>query len=465
MAVCYQLPVLALDRPVPKHVLSRRGAISFSSSSALFSPTPRHLSKRRGAISYDSADQTALFIRLLDVRGRSQPGPQPQRRAPRPPPQVDFRDLHSGRDAAGPGATRGLHRPLSLQRSRHVLQRSPAPEPRHILDRDYGGQATCVLQRVGCWDFDVFLLDRLTNGNSLVSLTLHLFVHYGLIRLFQLDVVKLRRFLVCVQEDYRSHNPYHNALHAADVTQAMHCFLREPQLAETLTSCDILLGLVAAATHDLDHPGVNQRFLVQTEHHLAALYQNTSVLENHHWKSAVGLLRESGLLAHRPASERLKMEERLGSLILATDISRQNDYLSQFRCHLQSGDLRMDNANHRHFILQMAMKCADICNPCRPWRLCKLWSSKVTEEFFHQGDTERKHNMEVSPMCDRQTNSMAKIQIDFISNVVEPLFSEWSRFSATPLSRVMMGHLSANKAGWRRSLLEEAEPAKLSASS
>lgn len=51
MAVCYQyqLPVLPLDRPVPKHVLSRRGAISFSSSSSLFGcANPRLLSQVRG---------------------------------------------------------------------------------------------------------------------------------------------------------------------------------------------------------------------------------------------------------------------------------------------------------------------------------------------------------------------------------------------------------------------------------
>ena len=45
------------------------------------------------------------------------------------------------------------------------------------------------------------------------------------------------------------------------------------QLATTLSSCDMLLALVAAVTHDLDHPGVNQGFLVRTGHHLAALYK------------------------------------------------------------------------------------------------------------------------------------------------------------------------------------------------
>lgn len=34
-----------------------------------------------------------------------------------------------------------------------------------------------------------------------------------------------------------------------------------------------MASLIAAVTHDLDHPGVNQPFLVATSNHLAALYQ------------------------------------------------------------------------------------------------------------------------------------------------------------------------------------------------
>lgn len=50
-------------------------------------------------------------------------------------------------------------------------------------------------------------------------------------------------------------------------------FLPWLQLSKSLTSCDILLGLLAAATHDLDHPGVNQPFLIKTNHYLATLYR------------------------------------------------------------------------------------------------------------------------------------------------------------------------------------------------
>ncbi|XP_060241726.1 high affinity cAMP-specific 3',5'-cyclic phosphodiesterase 7A isoform X2 [Meriones unguiculatus] len=408
MEVCYQLPVLPLDRPVPQHVLSRRGAISFSSSSALFGCShPRQLSQRRGAISYDSSDQTALYIRMLgDVRVRSRAGFETERRGSHP--YIDFRIFHSQSEIEASVSARNIRRLLSFQRylrSSRFFRGATVRSSLNILDDDYNGQAKCMLEKVGNWNFDIFLFDRLTNGNSLVSLTFHLFSLHGLIEYFHLDMVKLRRFLVMIQEDYHSQNPYHNAVHAADVTQAMHCYLKEPK--------------------------------------------NTSVLENHHWRSAVGLLRESGLFSHLPLESRQQMETQIGALILATDISRQNEYLSLFRSHLDRGDLQLDDGRHRHLVLQMALKCADICNPCRNWELSKQWSEKVTEEFFHQGDIEKKYHLGVSPLCDRQTESIANIQIGFMTYLVEPLFTEWARFSDTRLSQTMLGHVGLNKASWK----------------
>lgn len=52
-----------------------------------------------------------------------------------------------------------------------------------------------------------------------------------------------------------------------------HFILHVLKLARFLTPLDIMLGLMAAAAHDVDHPGVNQPFLIKTKHHLASLYQ------------------------------------------------------------------------------------------------------------------------------------------------------------------------------------------------
>ncbi|XP_055005644.1 cAMP-specific 3',5'-cyclic phosphodiesterase 7B isoform X3 [Boleophthalmus pectinirostris] len=421
--------------------------------------TKRRASNRGcGAVTLKRTEQNAIQVRMLaDGRVRTRhAGVLLERRGSYP--LIDLRIINT---SAQQGEIelcnrRKVKRLLSFQRYCHSsrLLRGLVPHTpgsMHLLDDDYLGQAGHMLSKVSTWNFDIFLFDRLTNGNSLVTLMCHLFNVYDLVHHFQLDMVKLHRFLGMVQEDYHSQNPYHNAVHAADVTQAMYCYLKEPKLAEQLSPLDIFLGLMAAAAHDVDHPGVNQPFLIKTHHHLASLYQNTSVLESHHWRSTVGMLRESGLLSHLPPDMSQDIEQQLGSLILATDISRQNEFLLSLREHLDQQDLDLQLPSDRHFILQIALKCADVCNPCRVWELSRQWSERVCEEFYRQGDLERKFDLEISPLCDQHTDSVPAIQIGFISYIVEPLFEEWHRFTeASLLSQTMMGHLHKNKARWTR---------------
>ncbi|XP_048841874.1 cAMP-specific 3',5'-cyclic phosphodiesterase 7B-like isoform X1 [Brienomyrus brachyistius] len=402
-----------------------------------------------GAVSFESPDQNAVCSRVLGDGGlKGAPaGLRSERRGSYPP--IDLRLLN--RELS---TKRKVKRLLSFQRYLYAQRRLRGPgfqNSLHLLDEDYQGQAVHMLSKVGTWSFDIFLFDRLSNGNSLVTLLCHLFNVYGLIHHFQLDMVKLHRFFGMVQEDYHSQNPYHNAIHATDVTQAMHCYLQEPKIAHHLKPLDVFLALLAAAAHDVDHPGVNQSFLIKTKHHLASLYQNSSVLENHHWRSLVGMLRECSLLSHLPPSTLRDIEQQLGSLILATDISRQNEFLGRFKSHLDNKDLQLEDAGHRHFMLQIALKCADVCNPCRDWELSSQWSERVCEEFYRQGDLERKSHLEISPLCDQQLETIPVIQTGFITCIVEPLFEEWMRFTnGSLLAKNMLGHLKRNKALWRQ---------------
>lgn len=285
-------------------------------------------------------------------------------------------------------------------------------------------------------------------------LCVHLFHWYGLLDHFQLDVVRLWKLFSLIEEGYHSTNPYHNSIHATDVTQAMHCFLQESAILEHLEPIEVMASLLGAVTHDLDHPGVNQPFLIATSNHLAALYENTSVLENHHWRSAVGCLLESGV-AEQIHDIRPQLEEQISSLILATDITRQQEFLSKFRGLQDTSTLDMRLADHRHFILQIALKSADISNPCRPWDVSKKWSQKVCEEFFRQGDYERQLNLPVTSLCDRFSTSVPKIQVGFFKFVVTPLFDEWHRFLDSPLSRRMMRYLKYNQVQWESKVAAE----------
>ncbi len=217
-----------------------------------------------------------------------------------------------------------------------------------------------------------------------------------------------------MEHGYHSVNPYHNGVHAADVTQAMHCFLRQDVLRRTLSPLEVMAALVASVCHDLDHPGMNERFLVATHNHLAGLYNNSSVLENHHWRSGLSLLWSSGLADHLAPHDLARLRRTLRAMVLATDITRQREFLDRLRSLRSEGGLTAAalaaSAERRTFILQIAMKCADISNPCRPWSVCRLWSHRASEEFFRQGDREKELGLEVSNLCDRTEMTVAKVR-------------------------------------------------------
>lgn len=64
-------------------------------------------------------------------------------------------------------------------------------------------------------------------GRPLLHLGLYLFHHHKLVDTFHLDIIKLRQFLIMVEDTYDPINCYHNCTHASDVAQALHCLVSE----------------------------------------------------------------------------------------------------------------------------------------------------------------------------------------------------------------------------------------------
>jgi len=327
-----------------------------------------------------------------------------------------------------------------------------------ILDDMCPDLALNILNKVDQWQFNAFLLDRLTAGHCLPSICLHILYKTGLMNHFQMDPTDVLSFFRLLERGYHSGNPYHNALHASDVTQAMYVYCQQNCILPYLSPVELLAALVSAVSHDLDHPGVNEKFLVSTGSHLALLYDNVSVLENHHWRSAISCFVDSGMTKYLTDIQFLEFTELVRSLVLATDISRQQEFLTQLRFFLDNQQLNLSLSHHRHFILQIAIKCADISNPCRDWAVSKLWSLRACEEFFRQGDVERQLGIDLTPICDRFNVTVAKVQVGFYSFVVEPLFIEWHRFLSNDLSEEMLRCFRQNQTKWEEEVLQEEIP-------
>jgi high affinity cAMP-specific 3',5'-cyclic phosphodiesterase 7 len=45
--------------------------------------------------------------------------------------------------------------------------------------------------------------------------------------------------------------------------------------------------------------------------------------------------------------------------------------------------------------------------------------------------------------------AFSSVSQGFMTYLVEPLFTEWARFSDTRLSQTMLGHVGLNKASWK----------------
>jgi hypothetical protein len=91
--------------------------------------------------------------------------------------------------------------------------------------------------------------------------------------------------------------------------------------------------MIAAICHNLEHPGVNNQFLVNSKSSLATLYNHESILEKHHAFRAFELMLHPAidLLAVFSKEEYDAFRQQVMSLILATDLASHNEYVASLQ--------------------------------------------------------------------------------------------------------------------------------------
>lgn len=252
--------------------------------------------------------------------------------------------------------------------------------------------------------------------------------------------------MVEIRNGYNN-NPYHNFRHAFDVTQAVYLFLTKGKAAELLSHIEILGLLIAALSHDLGHPGVNNSFLINTESPLAQLYNDISVLENFHASQLWKILKkdESAILDGIDVAQRRELRRIIISCILVTDPSKTLEIHAKFDSIMSM--FNRDNKEHRQILAQSLIKCADISNPVRSFKVSKYWAEMIQEEFYNQGDKEKELGLDVSPFMDRDCNeALPRIQVNFMEFLVQPLYTTLSEF--LPETIVCKNSLLNNKQTW-----------------
>ncbi|XP_070701938.1 3',5'-cyclic-AMP phosphodiesterase 4B-like [Pempheris klunzingeri] len=317
------------------------------------------------------------------------------------------------------------------------------------------------LEDINKWGLNIFKVTEHSHNRPLTCIMYTIFQERDLMRTFKIPADTFVTFMLTLEGHYHSDVAYHNSVHAADVAQSTHILLSTPALDAVFTDLEILAAIFAAAIHDVDHPGVSNQFLINTNSELALMYNDESVLENHHLAVGFKLLQEDNcdIFQNLTKKQRQTLRRMVIDMVLATDMSKHMSLLADLKTMVEtkkvtsSGVLLLDNYTDRMQVLRNMVHCADLSNPTKPLDLYRQWTDRIMDEFFHQGDRERERGMEISPMCDKHTASVERTQVGFIDYIVHPLWETWADL-VHPDAQDILDTLEDNR-NWYQSMIPQ----------
>uniref|UniRef100_A0A8C5A2C4 Phosphodiesterase n=1 Tax=Gadus morhua TaxID=8049 RepID=A0A8C5A2C4_GADMO len=337
--------------------------------------------------------------------------------------------------------------------------------PRFGVNTEHEDQLAKELQDLDKWTFNIFRVAEFSNNRPLCCIMYSIFQERELLKTFRIPVDTFVTYMMTLEDHYHGNMPYHNSLHAADVTQSTHVLLSTPALDAVFTDLEVLAALFAAAIHDVDHPGVSNQFLISTNSELALMYNDESVLENHHLAVGFKLLHQDNcdIFQNLNKRQRQSLRKLVIDMVLATDMSKHMTLMADLKTMVEtkkvtsSGVLLLDHYTERIQVLRNMVHCADLSNPTKPLPIYRQWTERIMEEFFRQGDKERERGMEISAMCDRHNASVEKSQVGFIDYIVHPLWETWADL-VHPDAQELLDTLEENRQWYQSTMPQSPSP-------
>ncbi|XP_069675140.1 probable 3',5'-cyclic phosphodiesterase pde-5 isoform X3 [Periplaneta americana] len=315
--------------------------------------------------------------------------------------------------------------------------------------------------------FSVFKLDDFEKVRHAIYMFKDLF---GLSRF---DSDSLIRFTLTVRKNYRR-VPYHNWTHGFSVANSMYSVIKHSQ--STFKPNECLALYIASLCHDLDHRGKNNKFMLDTESPLAAIY-STSTMEHHHFNQTVTILQQKGhnIFSKLNSWEYKQVLGYVKHCILATDLALFFPNKAKLAQLVAEQSFSWGDLEHRLLIQAIAMTACDLSASAKPWDVQVKTVKVIFEEFYEQGDAERAAGRIPIPMMDRkqpdqQPSSqgdaeklaghvpsplmdrdrkceLGAIQVGFLTGICIPCYS--LLYKLIPETKPMLDQCQANLEQWR----------------
>lgn len=241
---------------------------------------------------------------------------------------------------------------------------------------------------------------------------------------FNVDIVKMQRFIMAVCENYQD-NPFHSFYHAFSVCQMIFTISEKNNKFERfLLPMENFALFISGLGHDLNHPGVTNVFMINSRHTLAVRYNDISVLENHHAATLIHFLELPGcdILSSMSPADQTHMRKIIIPTVLATDMAKHNFVMEHFISCMRG--FNKDNGEHRQSFLDIILHACDVGNPVMKFELATVWSLKIIQEFNEQVWKEEQKSIPISEFMriGSDINKIKRNQIGFIDMFIHPLW-------------------------------------------
>jgi hypothetical protein len=373
-----------------------------------------------------------------------------------------------------PAATthRGALKPEDAVAMTARKSRVPAPgqiEPRNVAKVSELG--------ISAEDFDSWHLDPLEmNKPTRIALSQWIVSHHNGCQDFvreYVDKIKLNKFVTACENQYMP-NPYHNHSHSTDVEHAVSRMLKLVHADLFLSELEQFSLCISALAHDLGHPGLNNPFLIETQHDLALRYNDKSPLENMHCAKMFELVNNTDMnIFEQMEKEQYKEIRKICiEAILHTDMVQHFEMVKELGMMYQMHsdifdtydpdadepdyDESFASAENKKLAINMFLHTSDVGNPCHPWKICSKWAWLVLDEFFAQGDQEKALGIPVQMLNDRDKVNKPNSQIGFIEFLVTPLIT--SAVKLFPALYELSDNLGENLQKWEEVWKQESAP-------
>ncbi|OMJ93710.1 hypothetical protein SteCoe_3276 [Stentor coeruleus] len=254
-----------------------------------------------------------------------------------------------------------------------------------------------------------------------------MFQDFDLLSQMEINSDSLMNFSKLVKEHYGVwDNPFHNFYHGFNVLHATYMLLSSTQAGTFFSANEIFALFIAAFCHDLEHPGRNNTFEINRGSHLALIYNDKSVLENHHSAVTFKILQNEkcNLIEKFNVDAKKSFRKLVVASILGTDMAKHVEEITTMSSRFKDIEETPLKNSDLEGLACILIHSADLSHPCKKYDQYQKWSKKVCDEFTLQFQEEISLGLpptEIMKDLDRPEVYYAS-EFGFLKFVIRPLW-------------------------------------------